>query len=173
MAIKIVLFFIIPYVLCYQETNQNEHHETYNYIKLLLEEFKIQHPHPNIVTSSNYTDSIFLRKYFKKLHMTNVHKVANMTEISNNYPALIFVHTEFMEEHILGMLKKLKSALVIIKNEKQFDEIMNKVALQIDQKVYFIQWSTKNIFETYTVNNFYMKRQIGYIGKKAACLKHI
>ena len=102
-----------------------------------------------------------------------MHKIASTTEMSNNYAALIFVHTEFMEENILRILKKLKSALVIITNEKQFDEIMNKVALQIDQKVYFIQWSTKNIFETYTVNNFYVKRQIGYIGKKAACLKNI
>ena len=125
MAIKIVLFFIIPYVLCYQETNQNEHYETYHYIKLLLNEFKIQHP--NIITSSNYTDSKFIRRYFKKFEITKVHKLTNITEISYNYSALIFVHnTEFMEQNILGMLKKLKSALVIITNEKQFDEIMNK-----------------------------------------------
>ena len=51
MEIKMVIFLIIPYVLCYQETNQNELYENYNYIKLLLNEFKIQHP--NIVTSPN------------------------------------------------------------------------------------------------------------------------
>ena len=161
MEIKLVIFVIIPYVLCYQETNQNELYENYNYIKLLLNEFKIQHP--NIVTSPKNINSKFLRKYFKNFQMTKVHKFTNMTQISYNYSALIFVHNEWVEEKIMNMLKKLNSALVIIKNEKQFNEMANKVALKIDQKIYFILWSTKKTFETYQINNFNVKKQIGYI----------
>ena len=118
MEIKLVIFVIIPYVLCYQETNQNELYENYNYIKLLLNEFKIQHP--NIVTSPKNINSKFLRKYFKNFQMTKVHKFTNMTQISYNYSALIFVHNELVEEKIMNMLKKLNSALVILKDEKQF-----------------------------------------------------
>ena len=162
MEIKLVIFVIIvPYVLCYQETNQNELYENYNYIKLLLNEFKIQHP--NIVTSPKNINSKFLRKYFKNFQMTKVNKFTNMTQISYNYSALIFVHNELVEEKIMNMLKKLNSALVIIKNEKQFNEMANKVALKIDQKIYFILWSTKKTFETYQINNFNVKKQIGYI----------
>ena len=71
----------------------------------------------------------------------------------------------FVDEHningIVEYLSILKSTVILISKEGHFNKVLSKSFLKIDQPIYFYNQDTNEVYESYTVNNYKIQRNVG------------
>ena len=137
------------------EFNRND------YILKMAEEFQIQNPY--IV--GDIKEQIKLFKTFSKNgHHTGMCK--NIRELSRKQDmiqtALIFHdETRDITENLQQFLNIHQTAIILVLQEEQFQKIYSMLKIEIHQAIYFLEYNSKQMYESYTINNFHVKRQLG------------
>ena len=75
---------------------------------------------------------------------------------------LIFVdETRDITENLQQFLNIHQTAIILVLQEEQFQKIYSMLKIEIHQAIYFLEYNSKQIYESYTINNFHVKRLLG------------
>ena len=85
---------------------------------------------------------------------------------------VIFVTTKMMGNQFQTLQLLIEALegqyMIILMSEKEeiYNELYEKLEIQINQPIYFYKMPTKELFETYSINNQKIKRKLGFISSK-------
>lgn len=70
---------------------------------------------------------------------------------------------EFVNE--VDYLKPYQNKIIAILDSILFEQVLEKIGLEINQEIYFVKASTNEIFESYIINGVGIKRKLGKLCK--------
>ena len=120
-----------------------------NVLKPLIEEINFKNI---LIVDSTIRNQVSLMKNLNKLNIYG--SVQNWEEISAS-SSRQHVITVLSQEFPIGSFEKLlyfEKALVFLQ-DVEFENISTNIELEINQEVYFYDQKSKQLFETYTINN--------------------
>ena len=140
-----------------------------DFLVSVLEEFQVKNP---IIWSSQFRSGISWMKMLLQLDQYCKMK-SSLTEV-NNVPIsdviLIFHELKDVESYF-QQNEIIKSTHIVILQDIDFDSISNSMAIQIDARVFFINLSSKEVFEFYQINGFSVKTQLGCLNEESGQFK--
>ena len=68
-----------------------------------------------------------------------------------------------IEKELKNLLIMKQFMVMLILQDEQFHEIYNNLELDISNKVFLLKESSKEMYETYIINNQHIKRKLGHI----------
>ena len=75
---------------------------------------------------------------------------------------IYFVH-DGMTEDLELVLSRFDSAILILQNISQFEQIYQNIRIEINQNIIFFDLQTQELFESYTINNKIVKQKLGHV----------
>ena len=132
-----------------------------NNILKIMEEFVGNHP--IIIAPRNEYQTKWIKnlsgcgQYFHKF----CHKNLSSIEKEN---LIIFVDEHNINE-IIEYLSILKSTAIVLSKEGYFNKVYSESHLKINQPIYFYNQDTYQVYETYTINNYKIQRNVGKLTK--------
>ena len=144
-------------------------------LEILLKEFDIENPYivkqKPALNDGKMLKTLFRNDKFAKM----VYNIEEIPVTQNNIlqnNLVIFV-TKMMVTQFQITLQLLIEALegqfmiiLMLEKEENFNELYESLEIQINQPVYFYKMPTKELFETYSINNQKIKRKLGFISSK-------
>ena len=142
---------------------QENNHDLYDRVKVIMKEFDIHHPY--IIANASYNTMKFVRMLFKNVNFVKLSTSnSNDLDINLNTSQSVLVFGNIKEQLITELKHQIQMVLILDNNE--FDEIYHNVKIEIHQAVYFFKTSTFEVYESYTINDVYIKQRLGYIDMK-------
>ena len=134
-------------------------------IEALSNHFDISHPY--IITNDNF-EKVKIMKYFSQIDQL-VKICKHFSEISiKDRDIKVIVDVGYNETAILKEIQfflrsNSKISFILHLQNTQFEEIYRKLKVKINQSVYLFKSHTKEMYESYTINNIDIKRKLGQI----------
>ena len=151
------LFGISLFLSMHVSFSFNQNH----FITHLAEEFQIKNPHIVGETKEKI-------KLLKTFHMNSQYTSSceNMLELSTQQnliqTAIIFVEkTKTSIEILQQFLNNHQTTIILVLQEEQFQNIYASLKIEIHKPVYFLRYISKQMYESYTINNINVKRLLG------------
>ena len=107
---------------------------------------------PPITIISSLEDKVKLVKYFFQINQYMVFQDLNLEQSVCEANLHVPNHK---------LIKEGPSTLVIL-NQSMFEFALNNMKCEINQEVLLLNENTKELFETYTINNVKIKKKLGY-----------
>ena len=149
------MMFSSNLVISQYSFNQND------YITQMAEEFQIKNPY--IV--GEMKEKIQLLKTFHRngqytSSCKNIQELSTQQNLIQN--AIIFVEKTGTSMEILQQfLNNHQTTIILVLQEEQFQNIYASLKIEIHKPVYFLRYISKQIYESYTINNINVKRLLG------------
>ena len=139
-------------------------HEEYLDLVTIIDEFGIINP---TVISSQMPNSVILAKMlFLGNHRIRIVKRYENLDDSNQGLLISMTKTsEFMLDQSMNITRAQTSITILILNEDTFPIVYDQLEVDIGQEVYFFKQSSKEMFESYIINDMTIKRKLGRISK--------
>ena len=80
-----------------------------------------------------------------------------------NSETIIFANNENLNASARLVKENKKKTLLILQNQKFKDVHHLFDGIKINQEVYFYEFSSRKVFEAYTINNIKIQRQLGVV----------
>ena len=103
-------------------------------------------------------------KLVKELFKQNKY-VKTFTKIKPSYKEMVIYANDINDEDLQAILNVVDSAILIFQSESQFNDVYHSMNIAIDQRIYFYKTETKELFESYQMNNIYVKQKLGHVEK--------
>ena len=144
-------------------------------LEILLKEFDIENPYivkqkPSLNDGKMFKLLFKNDKFAKMVYNIEEIPVTQNNMLQNNL--VIFVTTLMVTQFQITLqllIQALEGKFMIIlmlEKEENFNELYETLEIQINQPVYFYKMPTKELFETYSINNQKIKRKLGFISSK-------
>ena len=140
----------------------------YNLIQILQKEFSLQNPY--VISGKSMENHRLMKQFFNNDQVvklcSNIDDIfANKAVLKND--VINILYTKSSLEDLESLLKaNSQISLFLILQDNQFDEILAKLNVEINQGVYFFKISTQEMYEAYMINNVHVKKQLGHINTK-------
>ena len=109
--------------------------------------------HQIFKTFSNQNEYVTIMKSSQSLE--NAEYMRNVIVISNSYEQTVIE---------VEKLKKIQCKVIVVQDENLFeDAFLKRLDLDINHEVYFLLNSTKEVLESYKINDLFIKRTLGRI----------
>ena len=137
-----------------------------NYIGTICKEFNFQSPH--LIGPINEFPIDIIKSLYKDGNFAVIDSQVKDVKFKENVVTntIFFPTSNFNDtKKILDVPKNTYSSLMLISKNKEIEELLNVVAAKtnIDQKVFIYSNDTGNLFEAYSINNFVVKKKLGYL----------
>ena len=143
-----------------QKTSQKKVDKISDYLWTLTDTLMFRHP---CLIDSQKTKLIQRIKQLNQLEMLMTMKRNDLCLISE---AIIFVTIENLNASARLAIENKKKTLLLLQDHK-FEDVQRLFdGIKINQEVYFYEVSSGKVFETYTINNIKIKRQLGVVKSK-------
>ena len=161
------IFYLLSSVILYsitlnQTTCQNVVDNNLDYLWTLTEILNFNHPF--IVDAKKYDLVIKIKQFnqiTKFLTLMNS-RINNQTILQCD--TVIFLNKDSNSELSLGLaMRNKKKTLIILQDHHKFEEISQSLEIKLNKEVYMYEISSRNLFETYEVNNIKIKQHLGTI----------
>ena len=129
----------------------------------IIEEFGITNP--NFISSTQMPNSVILAKvlFLRNHHIRMVKSYENLDDSNQGLLISMTKASELIMEQLMNITRTQTSITIISLNEDTFPIVYNQLKLNIGQEVYFFKQSSKEMFESYIINNMTIKRKLGII----------
>ena len=133
-------------------------------IEALSNSFDISHPY--IIRKSDL-DNVRILKY-----LSQANQIVRISEHLKKIPTAheqiqnIIIDVDYNGPTLLQYIQPLlndRICIILSLQNHQFNEMYNKLNVKINQKVYLFKSSTKEVYETYNINDIHIKRKLGQI----------
>ena len=123
----------------------------------VLEEFQMENP--RIINVSVLTGTKIMKELFntKQVCILSSH----IENKGNSEDMIVFVNNVNEFKDTFNTTLKLISTLIVIVRNQDFDDLFQALKIPIDKKVYFIKESTKEVHESYIINNKVIQNKLG------------
>ena len=156
MNLYLVSFTIfVTLILQSQKTSQKKFDKMSDNLCTLTDTFMLRRP---CLIDSQKTNLIHKIKQFNQLEI-----IMTMKRIDSclNTDTMIFVTFENLNASATLANENKKKTLLILQDHK-FEDVHHLFdRIKINQEVYFYEFSSGKVFETYTINNIKIQRQLG------------
>ena len=119
--------------------------------------------HPFIICPQDELNVLQAKHVFKGKQYARINNDFSKANLANivkiDMIAILHDANEFLDLHKTVM--KAISTLVLVIHEKIFSLVYNEMTIPLDKKVYFIKQSTKEVFESYQVNDHKVQKKLG------------
>ena len=156
-----VLKIQILYILCgivvgiYSATAMKTNTEE-NDILVLLREFQML----NFTILRTIRNTNLMKELFKQNKY-----VKTFTKFKQSYQDMVIYANDINDEDLQSISNVVDSAILIFQSESQFNDVYNSMKIGIDQRIYFYKMETKDLFESYQMNNIHVKQKLGHVEK--------
>ena len=138
----------------------------FDFILPLKDHFYINNPF--IISESRFNDEMNLFKKFSN-HGEYVSFKKSSADISGKSrfkSDIILIPNSFKEfVNEVDYLKPYQNKIIAILDSILFEQVLEKIGLEINQEIYFVKASTNEIFESYIINDVGIKRKLGKLCK--------
>ena len=130
----------------------------------LLDVFDIQNP--TLLYSSNICKP-YLMKQFSQKDIFLQNETGEENSISGGDLVLFFRSHDIATEVVQILKQKLldNSKVFLVLEDLLLKDIQNMLQIEINQEFYFYEVKTKNVFETYQVNQQNVNSQLGFVNE--------
>ena len=139
-------------------------HEEYLDLVTIIDEFGITNP---IVISSQMPNNVILAKMlFLGSHRIRIVKhYENLDDSNQGLLISMTKASELMLDQLRNITRTQTSITILSLNEDTFPFVYDQLEVDIGQEVYFFKQSSKEMFESYIINDMIIKRKLGRISK--------
>ena len=139
----------------------------FNHISTIIKEFNLKNPY--LVGSINEFQFYFIKSLYKHGYFAIVYAQVEDIKFDENVVTntMVFLNSHSNDTKITldSIPKNPYNNLMLISKNDKIEEILNTVAAKtsIDQKVFIFTNDIQEIYEAYTINNFVVKKKLGYV----------
>ena len=161
MNLYLVSFTIsVTLILQSQITSQKKFEKVSEYLWPITETLIFRHP---CLMDSQKTNLIRRIKHLNQLEMFMTIK---RNDSSLNSETIIFVNNENLNA-CARLAKENKKKTLLILQDHKFEDVHHLFdGIKINKEVYIYEISSEKVFETYTINNIKIQRQLGVVVSK-------
>ena len=163
--IKIVnCVFILSYI-CFKGASLKE--ILINDVQHIFSGLHVKHP---LILKDDSSSINLMKTLSQDLQYSKIITKKKLKTKSHDSPSTILTHLRSPNE-ILQLTENTtttKSLFLIMVNTKRFEATINELKIQINQKVYVIKMPSLEIFETYFINDYQIKRKLGIISRNSS-----
>ena len=144
---------------CVQTSYQNE------YFWTIQKEFQLDHP--LIITNRNIGNVKIMRQLSKTSQFARFVIEADDISMKGVLNVIYFVNSNYtIINKIKTLLNNRHITLVLMVKDPQFDELYKELELEINEKVFLFKETTQEAYETYLINNQYVRRKLGHFNSQ-------
>ena len=124
--------------------------------------------HPIILSEKSSSNINLMKALSQDLQYS---KMISMTQYkSNSFAPLILVEIRSPRDviELSAIIPRVKSFLLVMIDEMDFEASITKLKVQINQKVLFVKIPSLELFEAYFINDHLVKRNLGRISKNCS-----
>ena len=138
----------------------------FKYISTIIKEFRFKNPH--LVGSMNVFPLGIIKSLSKDGNFVNIRTQIEEPQIIKNVTVNTIVslgsHSENLEQ-ILNLSKNPFNRVILISQNAKVVELLSAIAQKtnIHQNVFILKNDTQELYEAYKINDFVVKRKLGYI----------
>ena len=122
-----------------------------------IEEFDLKHP--LLMTNDKSMTINLTKKLFKKGNYCGFNSMSPLDDKNNNTSVIII--NNYMNISDLIELQKSSETMVIFGNDKDFENIKMSLKVPIDKRVFLVNKSSKEVFETYHIGDHNIHQRLG------------
>ena len=158
--IKDIIVFILLFEKLYgnfalQMKNVNRNEE----VMILKNEFQMLHP--TVLTLSKNTN--LMRYLFSEDNFVKAIAKVNPKLSKSHRNLIFFVNSILSLQDLQSLLIDFEFALLIFQSDSQFDDAYRLLEIEIDQNICLYKMTSKELFESYQINNRTTKQKLGNV----------
>ena len=139
-------------------------HQEYLDFVTIIDEFGITNP--TFISSQMPNNVILAKMLFLGNHRIRI--VKSYEDLDDSNQGLLISMTkasELMMNQLINITRSHTTITILSLNEDTFLNVFDQLKLDIGQEVYFFKQSSKELFESYIINDMIMNRKLGRISK--------